>query len=65
MPPPDLRCPNCRSSHARWLRESSQDALADYYLCNECSHVWSIARGAEHTVRNVTPLADRSEPASR
>jgi transposase-like protein len=58
MPPRDPHCPNCRSSRSRHLRESSDQAAVNYYLCQDCAHVWSIGRTGEHEVRNVTPVVE-------
>ena len=58
MPLPEHRCPNCQSEDARWLKNTSQDAHVNYYLCGECSHVWAVDKAAEHMMRNVTPLSE-------
>ena len=57
MPPPEHRCPNCRSADARWLQNTSQDSHVNYYLCGECSHVWAVNK-TDLATRNVTPLTE-------
>ena len=40
---PDTRlCPSCRGLRNRWLKQCSQDAIIDYFRCDDCAHVWWI-----------------------
>jgi hypothetical protein len=41
---PNVDCPHCRSSQVRWLPETSQLAVVNYYRCDECGHVWCVSK---------------------
>jgi hypothetical protein len=55
---PTRPCPNCERVGPRHLAESSKDGSVDYYRCDCCGHVWSVAKDATKRVRHVTPLAE-------
>jgi hypothetical protein len=37
-------CPRCGQSVPRWLEASSRDAWVNYYRCDQCGHVWAVAK---------------------
>jgi hypothetical protein len=47
-------CPRCFSGHVHWLEHSSKDAWVDYCRCNDCGHVWNIAKDVARQSRDVT-----------
>jgi hypothetical protein len=47
-------CPKCQRP-ARFLKDSSTDALVDYYRCDHCNDVWVVdPRVPDTPLRSVT-----------
>ena len=38
-------CPACKNPAPRFLEAASEDALVDYYRCDECSCVFNVPKG--------------------
>lgn len=53
---PAQACPNCAHQAPRWLQPISKFAAVDYFRCDACGHVWSVAKEGAREVRHVTPL---------
>jgi hypothetical protein len=55
-------CPCCNATTTRWLEGCSDRAQVDYYRCEECAHVWAVAKDGSGRITHVTP---RVSPAHR
>ena len=44
-PMPTRPCPHCRKPAPRHLPHSSEQALVNYYRCDDCGHVFAIEKG--------------------
>jgi uncharacterized Zn finger protein len=53
-------CPKC-DCDGRWLEYVSRGADVNYYRC-ECGHVWTISKDGRRREREVTVVAESSEP---
>ena len=45
MPSTTDLCSECYAAHGRWLPASSAAAMADYFRCGYCGHVWTLPKG--------------------
>jgi hypothetical protein len=48
-------CPNCGSLESCSL-DVAWHVRADYYLCRDCKHIWSVNRKTGDIIQHVTPL---------
>ena len=58
---PDRPCPNCQASCTDCLEACSSDLYVDYYRCDVCGHVWTIAKDGSEEIRHVTRLSHGGE----
>jgi hypothetical protein len=66
---PFRACPTCQGTSFHWLKEASMGAVAAYYRCDHCGHVWSqrsdIPNAEPRTVRQgVIPALPAAAPSS-
>ena len=48
-------CPCCHGATPRWLEGCSTLDVVDYYRCEFCAHVWTVARDGSRELRHITP----------
>ena len=50
-------CPACDLPTATQLDPESHNAGGvDYFVCDDCGHIWAAAKGNGSLVTNITPL---------
>jgi hypothetical protein len=57
-------CPYCDTSNVEWLEQMSKDGWVDYFECQDCGHIWPIAKddfGAEITGADLPPLTENQK----
>ena len=50
---PKSHCPQCGRT-GRFLEQSSQGSVVDYYRCDGCGHVWTTPKCDPYTTNDVT-----------
>lgn len=59
---PTYPCPNCGNRAPRWLEAPSEIAVANYYRCDSCKHVFTVAKDGSGKMHHVTKPSDVSRP---
>jgi transposase-like protein len=58
-------CPKCQSENPRFLNGASDEAMVNFYRCDECGHVWTVQKSNPDGPTTDVTLPPKKEHGGR